>query len=65
MSASEPPVEASRRACISLKIERFDEKLMTMVSLSVAMAMRGDSIRIAMGRRNARNINEGRVGDSL
>jgi hypothetical protein len=33
---------------------------MTMiVSLSVAMAMRGDSIRIAMGRRNERIINEG------
>jgi hypothetical protein len=41
MSASEKPVEASRRACISLKIENSHEKLMTrIVALSVAMEMR-------------------------
>ena len=59
MSASEPPVEASRRACISLKIERFDEKLIMKESTndqySVTQSRDGDeedSIRIAMGRRS-------------
>ncbi len=59
MSASEPPVEASRRACISLKIERFDGKLI--MKESANDQDRGtqcrdgdeeDSIRIAMGRRS-------------
>ncbi len=55
-----------------LKIESSREKLSMKESTndhdSVAHCRdgdEGDSIRIAMGRRNARNINEGRVGDSL
>jgi hypothetical protein len=59
MSASELPVEASRRACILLKIRRFDEKLIMKESAndqdSVTQCRDGDeedSIRIAMGRRS-------------
>ncbi len=58
MSASEPPVETSRRACILLKIRRFDEKLIMKEAThdqdSVTQCRDGDeedSIRIAMGRR--------------
>ena len=59
-----------KATCILLKIERFDEKLIMKESAndqdSVTQCRDGDeedSIRIAMGRRNERIINEGRVGE--